>query len=140
MDRRFLFLTLDETCMRFPEKPRVGLGASKARGWTSHSGTKLMKRGSATFGAFVKMKPCKSACLPLCFATSTCAPKKFYENLLAATPPSLCIWRLASSWNPFVVMCEILEVLAAALRPWQQFCQPILCMDLAPCHITQCVL
>ena len=38
------------------------------------------------------------------------------------------------------VLCEILEVLAAALRPWQQFCQPTLTMDLAPCHITQSVL
>lgn len=127
--------------MRFPEKPRVGLVASKARGWTSHAGAKLLRRGSATFVAVLCENEAVQKCLPsFVLCNKHLCPKKLYEDLLAAAPPSLCIWRLASSWNTSVVMCEILEVLAAALRPWQQFCQPTLTMDLAPCHITQSVL
>ena len=52
----------------------------------------------------------------LCALQQALVPKKFYEDLLAVTPPSLYIWRLASSWNPFVVMYEILEVLAAGFE------------------------
>ena len=78
--------------MCFPEKPRVGLVASKARGWTSHAGAKLLRRGSATFVAVLCENEAVQKCLPsFVLCNKHLCPKKLYEDLLAAAPPSLCI-------------------------------------------------
>ena len=75
--------------MRFPEKPRVGLVASKARGWTSHAGAKLLRRSSATFVAVLCENEAVQKCLPsFVLCNKHLCPKNLYEDLLAAAPPS----------------------------------------------------
>lgn len=138
--RPLLLMNLDETCMRWPGDKSVGLVASRADGWRRQS-AQAMTRGSATFVAVLCENKAIQKCLP-CFllCNKHMLSQKLHESLLAEAPAPLRIWRLDSSWNTSSVMCQILEVLASELSPWKAFCQPTITMDVAPCHVSKCVL
>lgn len=140
-DRPLLLLNLDETCMSCPARAPVGVVASKARGWSMPGAAQGMKRGSATFVAVLcENKEIQKSVPSFLLCNKHFLPEKLCRDLQASAPASLHIWRLASSWNTSTVMCQILDTIAAALAPWQAFCQPTLIMDVAPCHICHSVL
>jgi hypothetical protein len=53
---------------------------------------------------------------------------------------SVRVLRQNSAWNSSETMLTILDALAASLRPYRAYCQPVLVMDTAPCHFTPKVL
>ena len=61
--------------------------------------------------------------------------KQLMSSVRASTPSTVHLFRRKSTWNNTSCMCEILDLLAHALMdfPW---CQPILLLDTASCHIS----
>lgn len=135
-------LNLDETCLRFPAKPPCGVVATCGKGGQLRSvSSRAMGRGSITLVVVLCENPAIQRSVPSFLLCNThVLPHSLHQHLLAAAPHTLRIWRLSSSWNTADVMCAILDELAQALAPWKEFCQPVLTLDVAPCHTAQKVL
>ena len=71
-----------------------------------------------------------------------CNSHRFTKSLLASVasvqPSSVHLFRRKSSWNNTSCMCEILELLAKALKDFPAF-QPILLLDTCSCHVSDVV-
>jgi hypothetical protein len=61
-------------------------------------------------------------------------------EIAAIQPRNIHVWREASAWNNHLVMMRILDALAKALAPWKQVFNPVLILDVAPCHIHKDVM
>ena len=136
-----LMLNLDETCLRFPAKPPRGVVARCQKQSLRSMPLRPMGRGSITLVVVLCENQAVQRSLPSFLLCNThVLPHALYQHLVAAAPNALRILRLSSSWNTADAMCLILDEVAKALTPWKEFCQPVLTLDVAPCHTAHKVL
>lgn len=144
--KNLLFLNLDETSVQYTPESLQGLVVTKrhwGRRWqgpyayVGHAD----RRGSVTYVAIVCDRTGIQPSIPHFILGNE---HKFTRGLLGAAgahcPSNVYLWRQVSAWNNKYVMVRILKHLHNSMRPWLATFQPVLLLDVAPCHLDPMVM
>jgi hypothetical protein len=139
-----LLINLDETSVSYAFSP-YGKGhmvRDKAGKWPSAAGSKKQFRGSVTHVAAICDIPGVQTFLPQVFIGNH---HRFTLKLMRqfegrnSKPRNVHLWREKSSWNSGALLIKYLILLSASLLMLPTL-QPILVLDVAPCHTTFAVI
>ena len=137
-----LLLNLDETALSYSFHLAEGLSVRRLRrhGRCYSQVRKHDLRGAVTHVAIIADRSEVQLKLPQLTIGNR---HRFTHGLLASVgadkPAFVHLFRRESSWNNITVMCEILELLAAALQEFPSF-QPTLLLDTCGCHVSDVVI
>ena len=135
--KRILWLNADETSLsRVGAKKAVGHIVSK-RWWPTRLGPKRpcqkdQRRASVTHIACMCSETSVQPHLPQVFLG---AKRSMPAAATLVEHPQIQIWRRDTAWNTTSTMLQWLDLLASRLLPFTEF-QPILLLDMAPCHLS----
>ena len=144
--KELLPINLDETSIGYAFPGAAG-NITRRRWWPNKRQPPRSKvnqqaaRGSITYVALVTPRGDVQRKLPQILIGSR--TKRFtlrVLNSLGVIPARVFLIRGSNAWNNSVIMLEILNLLADALRDVVQGFQPVLVMDTCKCHLTDVVL
>jgi hypothetical protein len=130
-----LLLNLDETSVCYSYGGAKGFVTRKTRAGLQpqEDVNRAEMRGAATHVALISERTDIQPLLPQVIITNK---RRFPVRLVThpEMPANVHVLREKTAWNTTVVMCKILELIAAALLAFPTL-QPILLLDTASCHI-----
>lgn len=144
--KKMLLISLDETSVYHAREATSGLVVCRQH-WGSNGTAPASRakkgglRGAVAYVATICNESEIQACLPHFLVGSK--PRftlKLLRQILPRRPKNCHAWREASSWNTKVLMVKMLPKLAHALLPWKEIHQPVIVLDVAPCHTHKLVL
>ena len=133
-----LLLNLDETAVSYSFHQAKGLyhRRLKRQGRAHTQVRKHELRGAVTHVASIcDRTEVQPRLLQVIIGNSHRFTKRLMSSVRASKASNVHLSRRKSSWNNTSCMCEILDLLAHALKVFPRF-QPILLLDTASCHIS----
>ena len=140
-EKRLLLINLDETSVAFAPNLPSGLVVTRSRRAARTAIRKQDTRSNLTYVATVCDDDSMQEHMP--HIVITCASKTTRAQMHAlriSSRPNVHIWNEEkSSWNNSKLMQRILDLISKAVAGRQDL-QPVLILDVAPCHISREVM
>ena len=141
--RRLLHLNLDETSVALTPRPLCGLVVQRRHWGADVEGPRLpVRKGDLrTFVSYVAVisdnDELQQSLPHFVIGNKSVFTLGLMQTVAAECRPGTHVWRTVSPWNSTSLLLAMLDLISLALDGWRWLLEPVLTLDVAPCHLSK---